>query len=873
MAYRANAPPPLDLGLSAAAEDPLPRPGTPCKLVCHGLTRWAHQLIENAELRKLQVSEMTGNFIGPMPPREFLKEFMQMDDFEPAPKVDFTSVPYEGLERGMYQELCDAINDSGVCPGYTLADVSNRVDENGIEIRPDWALCRGTRIKDKLDFSNMEFPGEGKASKIADAFFDTEESDKTLNPLEKVTGQSASTRGQLISYTATLHSFQHRCFSFSFLICGQYARLFRWDRSGCVVTALFNFHDEPELLAAFFWCYAHLSLEEQGYDTTVKRATLEETKYLADAVDNFIVDSLPRDVSFMLPEENPAHPYPVCKIRVEMKDGPHNLIVKMPFLDSSDSACGRATRAYTAFDMKERRLVFFKDSWRTEDEDYASEAEIYEELIKCGVPFLPIVLAAGDVTSKGSGEPQITFTQVWSDNVDKPEWRLPCDRLRKLIHHRVVQELAYPLNTARCSKEATQAVRDVVEALKVSYHVAEYNHRDVSTGNVMIDENGRGVLNDWDHAVKVVRHGKGHAYRTGTWQFISVALLRHPKKSHDLLDDLESSFWLLLYVSYIHFELDEGSLEPDFGIFNEYTETKFADGNYYALGGNGKTSLLSNGELSRYEWKSAPLNHLLQSLSRILAKLNSLRRKVRDKQPKAPEKLKALEDRLRTVDPFLQLFDEALAMDSWVDDRRANPVDKTNKKQAEQKRLEAKTASYRTIQEQASAAQLTKPKTLPAGPSHLSSVLASGSSHSSTKRRADEVSENVQVEEKRKFVKRARTEMPPREDSEQPPQAVGEHRYQTRSKTKSKTKSNGSRNSKSAPKKSLQDVSMQDVNHNYGLRSRTKAKANPPPPPPPPKARARRPKKAAKQPAPKQSEKQAQPNKKHDRQNKRPPWR
>ncbi|KAK7682831.1 hypothetical protein QCA50_014215 [Cerrena zonata] len=804
---------------------------------------------------------MTGNFIGPMPPRDFLKEFMQLDDFEPAPKVDFTSIPYEGLERGMYQELCDAINDSGVCPGYTLADVSNRVDENGIEIRPDWALCRGTRIKDKLDFSNMEFPGEGKASKIADAFFDTEESEKTLNPLEKVTGQSASTRGQLISYTATLHSFQHRCFSFSFLICGQYARLFRWDRSGCIVTALFNFHDEPEILAAFFWCYAHLSPEKQGYDTTVKRATPEEAKYLANAVDKFIVDSLPRDVSFMLPEENPAHPYPVCKIRVEMKDGPHNLIVKMPFLDSADSACGRATRAYTAFDMKERRLVFFKDSWRTGDGDYGSEAEIYEELIKRGVPFLPIVLAAGDVTSKGSGETQITFTQVWSDSIDKPGWRLPCDRLRKLIHHRVVQELAYPLNTARCSKEATQAVRDIVEALKVSYHVAEYYHRDVSTGNVMIDKNGRGVLNDWDHAVKVVRHGKGHAYRTGTWQFISVALLRHPKKSHDLLDDLESSFWLLLYVSYIHFELDVGSFEPDFEIFNEYTERKLEDGNYYTLGGNGKSCLLSGGEISRYEWKSAPLNKLLRSLARTLADLSNLRREALEEEPQAPEQLKAMEDQLRTVDPWLRLFDEALAMDSWVDDRCANPVDKTNNKQ-EQKRVADKTASYR---QKASIA--FKLKTLSKVPSHQSSLLASGSSHSSMKRPAEEAFEAV--DGGRNVVKRARTEMPPPKNSEHPP--AGEHQYQTRSKTK--TKSKGLKGSKSASKKSLQDVSMQDVNHSYGLRSRTKAKANPAPPLPP-KVSSRTTKKHAKQPPPqKQPGKGARTSKKQGQQNKRGPWR
>ena len=51
-------------------------------------------------------------------------------------------------------------------------------------------------------------------------------------------------------------------------------------------------------------------------------------------------------------------------------------------------------------------------------------------------------------------------------------------------------------------------------ATKVAYHTAKYLHRDVSTGNVMIDQNGRGILNDWDHSVKVPRSGNRHAYRT-----------------------------------------------------------------------------------------------------------------------------------------------------------------------------------------------------------------------------------------------------------------------------------------------------------------------------------------------------------------------
>ena len=108
-------------------------------------------------------------------------------------------------------------------------------------------------------------------------------------------------------------------------------------------------------------------------------------------------------------------------------------------------------------------MVFLKDSWRTEDADYASEAEIYEDLNKHKVPFLPTIIAAGDVMTKDTGERQVTFTQVWSHDATKPDWRLPCDGLRTLVHHRVVQELAYPLTSARSSKEAVQAVRDVLE--------------------------------------------------------------------------------------------------------------------------------------------------------------------------------------------------------------------------------------------------------------------------------------------------------------------------------------------------------------------------------------------------------------------------
>ena len=101
--------------------------------------------------------------------------------------------------------------------------------------------------------------GEAKARMVADPFAESDGSMEKLNSLEKVTDQGISTRGQIIAYTAKLHSFQHRCFSFSFLICGQYARLFRWDRSGCVAMRALSKADLDRLrernLERLLWLY------------------------------------------------------------------------------------------------------------------------------------------------------------------------------------------------------------------------------------------------------------------------------------------------------------------------------------------------------------------------------------------------------------------------------------------------------------------------------------------------------------------------------------------------------------------------------------------------------------------------------------------
>lgn len=49
-------------------------------------------------------------------------------------------------------------------------------------------------------------------------------------------------------------------------------------------------------------------------------------------------------------------------------------------------------------------------------------------------------------------------------------------------------------------------------------------HRDVSVGNIMIDEEGRGILNDWDHAMNVRNSKKRHPSRTVTYPLCLFSL-------------------------------------------------------------------------------------------------------------------------------------------------------------------------------------------------------------------------------------------------------------------------------------------------------------------------------------------------------------
>ncbi|KAI0771343.1 hypothetical protein BC629DRAFT_1441977 [Irpex lacteus] len=112
-----------------------------------------------------------------------------------------------------------------------------------------------------------------------------------------------------------------------------------------------------------------------------------------------------------------------------------------------------------------------------------------------------------------------------------------------------------------------------------------------------------------DNAAETMSDGEYELqlFRTGTWPFMSIALLRDLGKSHELLDDLEAVFWTFLYASLHQFK-HTGTFDME--IFTYYNTPS----------GRARSRMLKSAALPRmgqtFEFDCSPLHTLIKDLSR-----------------------------------------------------------------------------------------------------------------------------------------------------------------------------------------------------------------------------------------------------------------
>ncbi|THU94115.1 hypothetical protein K435DRAFT_779564 [Dendrothele bispora CBS 962.96] len=510
---------------------------------------------------------MRGKFVGGMHPSEFLDTFLGGDAFDngsvpnspwndqvknsfKAVNVGTTKMKGEKLittpptESVMGTRLADAIQQCIDTKCFEYVDTHTQCDVNKIPRAPDtgtdgtlYAVSSRDLRGDKPNSTFSECTTEIKRAETAHVF-----SDNTAQDFELLTQDSIETRGQFTAYAVPPLMFQFRTHFFTVFIRGDTARLIRWDRAGAIVTTAFCYGEEP-YLADFYWRFTNATPQARGHDTTVQRLStsdpiaLEAQEALKLKPNEPIYEiKVWNDVSTATEDKNTE------KVQTpETADQGRSYYGTDPIVNNAQSATGRATRIFKVWDRQENEIVALKDCWRVDSSSILPEGQVYEQLQKAEVRNIPTCLRAGDVDP--SCPYQRTQTQCPPSSTRT---------LRSHIHYRIVMKEVCRCNITefKNTKELVRVIRDALIAHTDACEKAGLLHRDVSAGNILITTDGKGLLSDWELSKEVTKLAKARQHeRTGTWQFMSAALLQQERPCHSIQDDLESFFHVFSWIS------------------------------------------------------------------------------------------------------------------------------------------------------------------------------------------------------------------------------------------------------------------------------------------------------------------------------------
>ncbi|KAI0645208.1 hypothetical protein C8Q79DRAFT_927438 [Trametes meyenii] len=553
---------------------------------------------------------------------QFMELFMSSPDIPPLPEglavgLDLGNIPIN-TESEMYPRLMEKLNTHGLAHGYRFVVTLHHVDPK---------VSSGLHGVNGGMYPDDEYPKDGQHTNWSriELLIECKTGDMTGDPFddgmengEPNSDERRKVLGQIMSYACRVFEKQHRMFQFTLMVMGSSARIIRWDRSGVVATKKFNYMEEPEKLVGFIWVLARLPARERGIDPTVIRVekNSEDWQLMQDRSKQkrllggkFAVQEHAREAFKASLKDSE-----LWKIRVDEQspsDGSERettitsryfLVGKPSFV--SHELSGRGTHGYVAIDLNDREgpFVFLKDVWRVDHVGIRKEGEILGYLNERGVRNIPTKICHGDVDPLS---PQTTMShKIWREKHPKNVDKCP---LKTHTHYRlVVQEVGLSMDHFRNGRELIYLVCKCIVAHYDAYQQGVI-HRDISSGNVLInikefiDEKGNfreecdGLLTDWELSKSLTDMSDvpRQQNRTGTWQFLSVNVLRDPKKKLAVEDELESFFHLVLYYAIRY--LPHNCPDVAGWMYSYFDGFTYVDEEYF--GGKAKSDAISSGVL------------------------------------------------------------------------------------------------------------------------------------------------------------------------------------------------------------------------------------------------------------------------------------
>ncbi|KAI0312807.1 hypothetical protein OF83DRAFT_1269662 [Amylostereum chailletii] len=515
---------------------------TPVHYKADGYTRFSSRQVAPGRDEQYvnQAEEMNYRFVGPCPFSDFFASFLPEAPTS-RPSNDVWDAAVASATGKEVDRLVHTINESGVCGTLRAWNTESKAADDGLSSR------RADMNLFDLDVAAEAIPtaeeiwrqnqiwGEGKPADH-DPFVDPTSlvgrKDKDFQHGKNQECNKA--RGQMVAYAIAQFSAQHRVFAFSFVTVGRKVRVIRWDRSGAVVTEAVDWRSNPDTFAEFLWRFNFCDSAERGHDLTICAAPQsDEVKRARAAFKKLKTHKVAEDA-----------PLQRVVIHDEATNKDHALIIAGPQCRSI-SLVGSATLCYAAVDVHDGKLVWLKDCWRIDSPEHMKESDVYQKLADNNIPYTARKVYSGDV------EGQFTRTQ---DFVTKP-WACKTSKEPKRVRNRLVtNKIGRSLSGFMSERQLCVVLRDCIHAHWLVFKILGILHRDVSAANILIDEDGRGLLIDWGLA-RVVRVSPPAGpvtarfpFRSGVWQFTSALLLWCAgKKPHLLCDDLESFFHVLTF--------------------------------------------------------------------------------------------------------------------------------------------------------------------------------------------------------------------------------------------------------------------------------------------------------------------------------------
>ncbi|KAF8122089.1 hypothetical protein EV363DRAFT_1090547, partial [Boletus edulis] len=465
-----------------------------------------------------------------MPARDFLNKFLPIDELPGYSDINFHTTPFRRTvaartENDAYLPFIEEMQP--FAPQLYLIDTHSTPDaknctEFSYDIKPD--VCVYSEHISGCDSSKVEIHVEFKWAKSQDVFRPAQKDDSGVLSFIRPTSAARDTLGQITAYTSAQLGSQYRSHAFSVLIVRDFARIIRWDREGAIVTEPIEYNNDSTL-ADFFSRFSHAPPQYRGVDTTVTEATTFQAERVRKHLD---IEGTTR----------------MLKTAVPCKDGTAVLLVFPAPKPRGLPPTGRCTRGTVAYEWRSGRKVFLKDSWRICGDGMLSEGQMYERLNSAHVRNVPTCLGFEDVVG-------LPLQKTHTLRLSTCKWACPTEaKLTSHIHHRFFLNVCgKPLTSFTSARELVSTLRDALIAHGDAVEKSQVLHRDLSPGNVVVD--GTGWLIDWDLA-KITTQPARQTSRTGTWQFMSLALLSNQDLPHTVQDDLESAFYVLFWTALMY---------------------------------------------------------------------------------------------------------------------------------------------------------------------------------------------------------------------------------------------------------------------------------------------------------------------------------